>query len=82
MQSQLSKTSGIISLTSKRVGETLREFGFSEIGDILSFLDFISRPELGISEIVYIRKKIELCLRRYDDGENYFIPLREFATEL
>ncbi|MEN4748125.1 hypothetical protein [Pantoea agglomerans] len=82
MKSQTSETSGLICLTSKSVCEAVREYGFSEIGDILSFLDFICRPDLGISEIAYIRKKIELCLRRYDDGENYFIPLREFATEL
>ncbi|KDA94290.1 hypothetical protein T296_11370 [Pantoea agglomerans Eh318] len=82
MKSQTSETSGLICLTSKSVCEAVREYGFSEIGDILSFLDFICRPDLGISEIAYIRKKIDLCLRRYDDGRNYFIPLREFATEL
>lgn len=82
MKSQVSETFGLLRLTSRNVSEILRNYGFPEIGDILSFLEFICRPDLGISEIVYIRKKIELSLRKYDDGNNYFIPLREFATEL
>lgn len=75
-------------LTRKNVEEVLRDYGFSEVADIFTFLDFICRAGpgpgvgLGVSELAYIRKKIDICLRKNDDGDNYFIPLREFATEL
>lgn len=73
-------------LTRKNVEEGLKDYGFSEVADIFSFLDFISRTGaetgIGVSELAYIRKKIDICLRENDDGDNYFIPLREFATEL
>lgn len=69
-------------LTRKSVHETLQGFGFTEVADILNFLDFMCGSDLDVSEIAYLRQKIHLCLRRNDNGSNYFIRLREFATEL
>jgi len=69
-------------LTCKRVEEAIKGYGFSEITDILAFLNFSCCTELDASELAYIREKIDICLRKNDNGDNYFIPLREFATEL
>ncbi|TKJ82629.1 hypothetical protein EpCFBP13511_24040 [Erwinia persicina] len=68
--------------TSKNVKEVLRYYGFSEVADIFSFLNFTHTAELGTSELAYIREKVSICLRRNDNGDNYFIALREFATDL
>lgn len=68
--------------TSKNVKAVLRDYGFSEIADIFTFLDVIHSAELGTSELAYIREKLGICLRKNDNGDNHFIPLREFATEL
>ncbi|WP_206756727.1 hypothetical protein, partial [Pantoea agglomerans] len=77
-----SEMTGFSRLTRKSVHETLQGFGFTEIADILNFLDFMCGSELDVSEITYLRQKIHVCLRRNDNGDNYFIALREFATDL
>lgn len=69
-------------LTRKKVHEKIQGFGFTEVTDILIFLDFICGSELDVSEIAYLRQKIHLCLRRNDNESDYFIRLREFAAEL
>ncbi|WP_434747273.1 hypothetical protein [Pantoea sp. Lu_F5_004] len=69
-------------LTGERVKAIICGYGFIEVNDIFKFIEFLCHGELDTSELVYIRNKIGLCLRRHDDGQDYFIPLREFATEL
>lgn len=77
---------GYAPLTCKRVLDTLKVYGFIEVGDIFSFINFVCQTDSGtsldISEIAYIRKKLEICLNNNDNESNYFIPLREFAIEL
>ncbi|WP_191939663.1 hypothetical protein IFU37_023305 (plasmid) [Pantoea agglomerans] len=69
-------------LTRTGVRERIRDYGFTEVADVLTFLNTVCRAELGLNEIVYIRRIIGSCLGRNDDKSDYFIPLREFVTEL
>jgi len=72
-------------MTTKQVKERVNYYGFVEVSDILNFLSFLDLTKatwLGSSEYIYVRSKLEMCLRNHDDGSDYFIPLREFATEL
>jgi len=69
-------------LTVRQIKERIQGYGFVEVVDIFRFLDFVSGLLLEKSEYIYIRSKIEICLRCNDDGSDYFIPLREFASEL
>jgi len=69
-------------LTRKRALNILKAYGFIEIADAIKFLQLICGNELDTSEIAYLRKKIEFCLKNHDNQSDYFIPLREFATEL
>lgn len=57
-------------------------FGFTEVSDILRFLFFIVNSTLENSDYLYIREKIDRCLRNHDNGDNYFIALRELACDL
>ncbi|MFP3524585.1 hypothetical protein SB912_18910 [Pantoea sp. SIMBA_072] len=77
-----SEMTGFNRLTRKNVHEKIQGFGFTEVADILIFLDFICGSELDVSEIAYLRQKIHLCLRRNDNSSDYFIRMREFAAEL
>lgn len=70
------------SLNREYVYEKIRSYGFTEIGDLITFLQIICNTDLDISELLYFRAKIGLCLRHHDDSTDYFIPLREFACEL
>ena len=69
-------------LTRAVVRERIRDYGFTEVADVLVFLNTLFRAEMGMNEIVYVRKVIGACLERNDDKSDYFIPLREFVTEL
>jgi hypothetical protein len=68
------------SLSKVKIIETISCFGFIEVAQILCFLEFIE--VFDDSALVYIRSKIKECLMKHDDKSNYFIPLRELATEL
>jgi len=60
----------------------VREYGFVEISEILNFLKYICHSRLDDSDYLYIRSKLGKCLDINDDHSEYFIPLRELATEL
>lgn len=57
-------------------------YGFIEISYIFSFLDLVCRTPPTESDYIYIRSSIGSCLKKHDDGSDYFIPLRDFALEL
>ncbi|HGK4757612.1 TPA: hypothetical protein ACJ2XJ_005000, partial [Enterobacter cloacae] len=60
----------------------VESMGFLEAADIIRFLSFFCDGELKTSECVYIRSKVDECLRSHDDTSDYFIGLRELASEL
>lgn len=76
------QNTGIDFLSKKQLKERVSLYGFVEIADVLRFIDFICSSPPDRSDYVFIRSKIDLCLRRHDNGSNYFIELREFASEL
>lgn len=53
-----------------------------EASDILHFLDFICHEELDVGDYLYLRYKVGRAISAHDDKSEYFIPLRELATEL
>lgn len=65
-----------------QIKNRIRKFGFIEVADILRFLELMCDKELDVADYAYIRSKIGSCLKYHDDHSDYFIPLREFATEL
>jgi len=74
--------SDIYCLTPKKAYEKIGYYGFAEVGDVLQFLRKLPDAELSSFEIALLREKLEICLKRHDDGSDYFISLREFATEI
>lgn len=68
--------------SSENIRERLKAYGFTEIDDILSFLNLFRESPPGNCEYIYIRSKLGLCLQQHDNESDYFIPLREFVTEL
>ncbi|HFQ9141769.1 TPA: hypothetical protein ACHTOV_004255 [Enterobacter cancerogenus] len=71
-----------IYLPREQLRERVGRYGFIEIADILRFIDFICSSPPERNDYIFIRGKLDLCLRHHDDGGDYFIPLRELATEL
>ena len=69
-------------LSKKQLRERIEGFGFVEVADVLRFIEFVCSSPPEKSDYIFIRHKIDLILRRYDNGSNYFIELREFASEL
>jgi hypothetical protein len=69
-------------LSKKQLRERIAKYGFIEISDVLHFIDLVCSSPPDLSDYSFIRNKIELCLRHHDDSSNYFIDLREFASEL
>lgn len=69
-------------LTKVNLYERISPFGFTEIADIYHFLKSVRPFYPDRSVYFYIRTKISECLRKNDDGSDYFIPLREFLSEL
>lgn len=71
-----------ISLSVKEIRERIDRYGFTEISDIIIFLDVICHGLPDLPDYIYIRRKLDRCLSHHDNGSDYFIPLREFACEL
>lgn len=71
-----------IHLSKKELKERVGYYGFIEMADILRFIDFICSSPPERNDYLFTRGKLGLCLRHHDDGSDYFIPLRELATEL
>lgn len=69
-------------LSKKQLRERIEIFGFVEVADVLRFIEFVCSSPPEKSDYIFIRHKIDLCLRKYDNDSDYFIVLREFASEL
>ncbi|ELC6383286.1 hypothetical protein Q8V88_003984 [Enterobacter hormaechei] len=69
-------------MSKKQLREKIEGFGFVEVADVLRFIEFVCSSPPEKSDYIFIRHKVELCLKHHDDGSNYFIELREFASEL
>ncbi|MBS1205271.1 MAG: hypothetical protein H6R25_2170 [Proteobacteria bacterium] len=69
-------------LSKEQLRERVSHYGFIEIVDILRFIDSICSSPPGRGDYFFIRDKIGLCLCHHDNESDYFIPLRELATEL
>lgn len=69
-------------MSKNQLRERIGHYGFVEVADILRFIDFICSSPPDRSDYAFIRSKLDLCLRHHDNGSNYFIELREFASEL
>lgn len=69
-------------LQKEQIRERVGGYGFIEIADVLRFIDLICSSPPDRSDYVFIRGKLDLCLRYHDNGDDYFIPLRELVTEL
>ncbi|MGR3184276.1 hypothetical protein [Enterobacter cancerogenus] len=65
-----------------RVKRMLKRYGFIEVAYILHFLNVFCQGTLRESDCLYIRNELARCLKKNDDTSEYFIPLRELATEL
>jgi hypothetical protein len=69
-------------LQKEQIRERVNSYGFIEIVDVLRFIDLICSSPPGRNDYIFIRGKLDLCLRHHDDEGDYFIPLRELVTEL
>lgn len=66
----------------QRIGEKVRDYGFIEIAEISKFLKLMCGDELDAVDLSYVRGKLGACLRHHDNGSDYFMQLRELASEL
>lgn len=69
-------------LSKSQLKERFVHYGFIEIADVLRFIEFACSSPPERSDYMFIRDKIYLCLKYHDNGSNYFIELREFASML
>ncbi|MGE9552890.1 hypothetical protein ACQPT2_17130 [Erwinia amylovora] len=79
---QIEKNVGGVPFSKGKIKERLSFYGFTEIADIMRFIKLVCSTPPDVSDFNFIRSKIDLCLRHHDNGSDYFIALREFASEL
>lgn len=65
------------SVSAGYIKSRIENFSFTEVADILNFLCFTDNGTPECSDYMYIRGKIDRCLRNHDNGEGYFVPLWE-----
>lgn len=62
--------------SSRYIKEMLGNYGFIEISDILIFLSIIGEGKYEAFEYKYIRSKLSECIRKHDNGSEYFESIR------
>lgn len=69
-------------LSREKIIERVSYYGYMEIADILKFMELICQPILENCDYLYIKYKVMQCLYIHDNHSDYFISLRELASEL
>jgi hypothetical protein len=70
----------LLSIT--QIRQRVDQYGFIEFASILKFIEYVCSSPPDIGDYSFIRAKVRLCLQHHDDGSDYFIAIREFASEL
>ncbi len=69
-------------LSCQTLRERLHMYGFIETGDIINILDSLNVLYPDRITLHFIRGRLSACLAEHDNGEDYFIPLRQLACEI
>ncbi|CAI1507918.1 hypothetical protein [Serratia ficaria] len=57
-------------------------YGFIECAQLVNFLQLICDDEPGMTELKYLRDKVQDCLQRHGTRDDYFTDLRRLHREL
>lgn len=71
-----------LTISISELSEKVKDFGFIECQSICAFLNLVCDKKPDSQDLFWIKEKIRACLRRYDNGNEYFEPLRIIEREL
>ncbi len=71
-----------LELAPHRLSQILDDFGFIECQEIAAFLNLVCNTKPDSKDVFWIKGKIRTCLNRYDNGSDYFEPLRIIERKL
>lgn len=63
-------------LNKNHLSEIIQHYGFIDCGQVVSFLKYVCDEYPDEIDLTWIYGKINLCLRRHDNGSEYFNGLR------
>lgn len=69
-------------LSCQSLRERLNAYGFIEVGDIINLLDSLNVLYPDRITLYFIRDRLYACLAEHDNGQDYFISLRQLACEI
>lgn len=62
--------------------DAIRHYGFTECGEMLSFLENVCDVYPDRCALIWLREKTGECLNAHDNGSSYFTGLRMMKGEL
>lgn len=62
--------------------ERIKQYGFIECGEMLSFLECVCGTYPDRCALIWLRDKLAQCLGQHDNGSDYFSALRTLGNEL
>lgn len=62
--------------------ERIKQYGFIECGEMLSFLECVCGTYPDRCALIWLRDKLAQCLGQYDNRSDYFSALRTLGNEL
>lgn len=71
-----------VSLNRRDLIEHVKPYGFVETSCILRFLENVCGPNPDECAFLYIRGKLDECLRKHDNGSEYFSAMRRLLRDL
>lgn len=60
----------------------LSRYGFTEVSDVVRFLQVICPTVPDDAAILYMQEKLGECLKNHDNGSDWFDGLRDVVTRL
>lgn len=67
---------------SSEIREKIIKYGFTEISELLIFLEYFCYSEMSPEESKYVLEKLKKCIALHDNGSLYFRELHELSFEL
>lgn len=67
-------------LNPKQLLVIYQRYGFIECANIQRFIVLVCGPSLNEVDLIYIREKTLECLKKHDNGDDYFTPLKVICS--
>jgi len=69
-------------MTKDRVLNTLKQYGFVEISDLINYVYGINGKYIDAMDAKYICERVRYCLERHGSDGDYFTPLKNLVSAL